>query len=109
MTEEEESFIQSFICDELEEAPSHQYSSRKDPYTSIAYTNLDEEVKLVDEPKSIAYIGQLVLLVGEKCRVAGCEEGIEVSVHTNCGYGVKLSWICKKKHRYFFIVVYTHL
>ena len=53
VTEEEESFIQSFICDELEEAPSHQYSSRKDHYTSIAYTNLDEEVKLVVSPSPL--------------------------------------------------------
>ena len=63
---------------------------------SITYTNLDEEVRLVNEPKSIAYVGQL----GKKCRVTGCEEEIVVSVHTNCGYGVKLSWICKKQHRY---------
>ena len=75
MSEEEESFIQSFIRDMVEEAPSHQYLSSKNPYASIIYTNLDEEVRLVNEPKSIAYIGQLVLLVGKKCRVTGCDGG----------------------------------
>ena len=30
--EEEESLIQSFICDETEAGISHQYSSRNDPY-----------------------------------------------------------------------------
>ena len=55
---------------ESEEAPSYHYSSSK-------------TVRLVNEPKSIAYIEQLVLLVGKKCRVTGCEEEVVVSVHTN--------------------------
>ena len=97
---EEESLIQSFICDETEAGVSHQYSSRNDPYITVTYTNLEDEVKLVNEPKSIVYIGQLILLVGKKCQLVGCDAEIEVSVHTNCGYGVKLSWICKNQHRY---------
>ena len=49
--EEEESLIQSFICDETEAGVSQQYSSRNDPYVTVTYTNLVDEVKLVNEPK----------------------------------------------------------
>ena len=51
------------------------------------------------DTKCFAYVGQLVQLAGQKCHVLGCGEDIDMSVHTNCGYGVKLSWTCKKQHR----------
>ena len=56
-------------------------------------------MKLVTDLKCFTYIGQLLLLVGKKCRVMGCGEDIDVSFHTNCGYGVKLTWTCKNQHK----------
>ena len=103
--DEEESFIQSFIMDNDSDMaqPSLQYSSTKDPYAAVTYTDLSEELKLVTDTKCFAYVGQLVRLAGQKCHVLGCGEDIDVSVHTNCGYGVKLSWTCKKQHRYIYL------
>lgn len=103
--EEEESFIQSFITENDSDMAqqSHQYSSTKDPYAPVTHTDLTEELTLVNDTKCLAFISQLVVLVGRTCRVDGCAEEIEVSVHTNCGYGVKLSWTCRNRHRYVYL------
>ena len=99
VTDEEETFIQSFIQDEAEVPVSTLYSSAKDLYASVVYTDLSDEMKLVTDLKCFTYIGQLLLLVGKKCRVMGCGEDIDVSFHTNCGYAVKLTWMCKNQHK----------
>ena len=75
------------------------YSSTKDLYASVVYTDLSDEMKLVTDLKCFTYIGQLLLLVGKKCRDMECGEDIDVSFHTNCGYGVKLTWMCKNQHK----------
>ena len=101
LTDEEAIMAQSFISEEADAVPtSSQFSSARDLYCSVAYTDLTDEMKLVTDLKCFAYIGQLLLLVGKKCRVTGCGQDIDVSFHTNCGYGVKLSWTCKIQHRY---------
>ena len=102
VTDEEETLIQSFIDEDSETVPgsSTQYSSANDPYASITYTDLTDEIKLVTDLKCFTYIEQLVVLAGTKCRVSGCGKDITISYHTNCGYGVKLSWICTNQHRY---------
>ena len=89
VTDEEETLIQSFIDEDSETVPgsSTQYSSA---------TDLTDEKKLVTDLKCFTYIKQLLLLVGAKFRVSG---DITLSYHTNCGYGIRLSWICKNRHR----------
>ena len=71
VNEEEESLIQSFVNEEVDEHPPVCYSSRVDPYTTVKYTNLDEELKLVEEQKCFVSVGQLIKLVGTTCRKAG--------------------------------------
>ena len=98
---EEESLIQSFVNEEVDEHPPVCYSSRVDPYTTVKYTNLDEELKLVEEQKCFVSVGQLIKLVGTTCRKAGCGAVIRnITYHSNCGYVSKLTWICEKQHRY---------
>ena len=99
VTDEEETYIQSFILDDAEVPASTLYSSAKDTYASVAYTDLSDEVKMVTDLKCFTYIGQLLQLVSMKCRVRVCAEDIDITFHTNCGYGVKLTWMCKNQQK----------
>ena len=57
VTDEEETLIQSFIDEDSETVPgsSTQYSSANDPYASITYTDLTDEIKLVTDLKCFTY------------------------------------------------------
>ena len=55
VTDEEETFIQSFIQDEAEVPVSTLYSSAKDLYASVVYTDLSDEMKLVTDLKCFTY------------------------------------------------------
>ena len=99
VSETEETLIHSVVHD-YQESPEKQYSSSDDPYTQLTYSDLSEELKLVNERKCLAFVSQLLLLLGRKCRV-GCDADIATtSVGTDCGFAVKLSWECTAHHKY---------
>ena len=99
LMDEEETVAQSLICEDARPVQSSlQFSSAQDPYAEVTYTDLTDEKELVTEVKCMAYVRQLLILVGKKCRVEGCEQDIDVSSHS-CGFAVKLSWRCKNNHR----------
>ena len=71
------------------------------PYTKLTYSDLSEELKLVNERKCLAF-SQLLLLLGRKCRIDGCDADIataSVGTDCTCGFVVKLSWECTAHHK----------
>ena len=81
VTDEEQTLIQPFIDEDSESVPgsSTQYSSANDPFASITYTDLTDEIKLVTDLKCFTYIEQLLVLIGTKCRVSRCGQDITIS------------------------------
>ena len=74
---------------DYQESTERQYSS-SDPYTRLIYSDLSKELKLMNEHKCLAFVSQLLLLLG---RVSSryCDADIATtSVGTN--------WICSQTH-----------
>lgn len=67
----EESFLQEAIQNELdnvETEPNASENENHDHYKSVSYGNITDEIIAVSEPKCIATIKQLKVLLGDKCR-----------------------------------------
>ena len=100
VSENEETLIQS-IVHEYQESPetNTQYSSSDGPYTQLTYGDLSKELKLVNERKCLVSVSQLLLLLGRKCRMEGCDADIATTSVSECGFAIKLSWECKAHHK----------
>ena len=70
----------------------------EDVYAHIRYTDLADELKLVEKPKCIAYIWALLQLLGEKCREHSCTASILDTQVAHCGFCVKITWKCADGH-----------
>ena len=51
------------------------------------YSDLSKKLKLVNEHKCLAFVSQLLLLLGRKCRVDGCDADLATT-------SVGTDWIC---------------
>eukprot|EP00112_Aurelia_sp_Birch-Aquarium-sp1_P000731 Seg1070.15 transcript_id=Seg1070.15/GoldUCD/mRNA.D3Y31 product="hypothetical protein" protein_id=Seg1070.15/GoldUCD/D3Y31 len=60
---------------------------------------LNDEHKVISDVKYIASVGQLALLLGDKCRTNGCSAALATVSHSFCGLCVKLEWYCSVRHR----------
>ena len=101
MCDEEEIVIQTTL-NELEESeePSNMFSSRIDPYTHVRYGSLRDEIGVVEEMKCIAGAADLKELLGNYCRLPGCNMKIRCTeIKATCGYALKLEWLCEAMHR----------
>ena len=101
VSDNEETLIQS-VVDDYQESPEtgRQYLSSDDPYIRLTYGDLSEELKLVNDHKCMAFVSQLLLQLGRKCRVEGCDADIaSTSVGAGCGFAIKLSWECTAYHK----------
>ena len=98
VSDNEETLIQSVVDDYQESTETNRlYSSSDDPYIQLTYGDLSEELKLVNDRKCMAFVSQLLLLLGRKCQ---CDADIaSMSVVTECGFAIKLSWECKAHHK----------
>ena len=69
VSDNEETLIQS-VVDDYQKSPEtdRQYSSSD---VQLNYGDLSEELKLVNDRKCMAFVSQLLLLLGRKCRVEG--------------------------------------
>ena len=75
------------VVHEYQDSPDRQYSSSDDPYTQLTYSDLSKQLKLVNEHKCLAFVSQLLLLLGRKCRVDGCDADLATTY-------VDTDWIC---------------
>ena len=101
MCDEEEIVIHTTL-NELEESeePSNMFSSRIDPYTNVRYGSLRDEIGVVEEMKCIAGAADLKELLGNYCRLPGCNMKIRCTeIKATCGYALKLEWLCEAMHR----------
>ena len=75
------------VVHEYQDSPDRQYSSSDDLYTQLTYSDLSKELRLVNEHKCLAFVSQLLLLLGRKCRVDGCDADLATTY-------VDTDWIC---------------
>ena len=99
VSETEETLIQSVVHDTKRVLRGSTHPAMI-PILSLL-SDLSEELKLVNERKCLAFVGQLLLLLGRKCRVDGCDADIATtSMGTDCGFAIKLSWECTARRNY---------